>query len=377
MKKFSIYLLMLVSVTSYACTNGVQEPEDNNDPVDPTGFSYELVTDGFSIPWGMTWLPNGDMLVTEKDGRILVVRDGNIHAQQIENVPEIYLRGQGGLLDIELHPDFENNQWVYMTFASSEGGGSGGNTALVRAKLNGFTLSDHEVLYKAEPNTTRGQHFGSRIEFDKDGYVYFSVGDRGNRNENPQDITRDGGKIYRLNDDGSIPADNPFVGQSGAKEAIYSYGHRNPQGMALDPETGEIWTHEHGPQGGDELNRIQPGLNYGWPVISYGINYDGSKFTDLTEKDGMEQPDTYWVPSIAPSGMDFISSDKYPGRKGGILVGSLKFNYLVFCEMDGNTVVNKEIVAQNIGRVRNVKQGPDGYIYVAVESKGIFRLLPE
>ena len=373
-KSSIIPLSAILTIALVACSNGIQTP---NEDAEPGPVTYTKVTPDMVIPWGMTWLPNGDMLVTEKEGKILVVRDGEILAQEIEGVPEIYFRGQGGLLDIELHPDFENNQWVYLSYASSEGSGSGGNTAIARAKLNGFTLTDHEVLYKATPNTTKGQHFGSRLEFDKDGYLYFSVGDRGNRDVNPQDVTRDGGKIYRINDDGTIPSDNPFVGTENAVEAAYSIGHRNPQGMAMHPETGKIWTHEHGPRGGDEVNMIEPGKNYGWPVISYGINYDGSSFTDITEKEGMEQPATYWDPSIAPSGMAFISSDIYPGRKGGMLVGSLKFNYIVYCEVDGNKVTDREIIAKEIGRVRNIKQGPDGYIYVAVESKGIYKLLPD
>jgi len=231
------------------------------------------------------------------------------------------------------------------------------------------------VLYKATPNTTKGQHFGSRIAFDNKGYLYFSIGERGNRDENPQDITRDGGKIYRLNDDGSIPSDNPFVNKEGAKTAIYSYGHRNPQGLLKHPKTGEIWNHEHGPKGGDEINIVKKGANYGWPVITYGVNYSGTDITDKTEMEGMEQPIHYWVPSIAPSGMAFITSDKYKGMEGDLLVGSLKFQYLEHLIMDGNKVVDRVKLLPEIGRVRDVKEGPDGYIYIAVEGKGIYKLV--
>ena len=279
-------------------------------------------------------------------------------------------------MDILLHPDFENNAWVYFTYASGDGQGAGAMTAVSRAQWNGTGFENHTVLYKGSPNTRAGQHFGSRLAFDPDGYLYFSIGDRGRRNENPQDITRDGGKIYRIHEDGRIPDDNPFKGLRGAREAIFSYGHRNPQGMAVHPETGDIWTHEHGPRGGDEINLISKGKNYGWPVISYGINYSGTRFTDLTEKEGMEQPVSYWVPSIAPCGMDFLTSTNYTDWQGNLIVGSLKFNYLVRCVMEGNTIVKQERIAEGIGRVRSVKQGPDGYLYVGVEGRGLYKLVP-
>ena len=280
-------------------------------------------------------------------------------------------------MDIELHPDYENNGWIYLSYASTEGNGKGGNTAIMRGKLSNNKLVQQEKLYKASPNSTRGQHFGSRIEFDRDGYLLFSIGERGNRDVNPQDITRDGGKIYRLHDDGRIPDDNPFVEQSEAKNAIWSYGHRNPQGLALHPETGQLWEHEHGPRGGDEINIIQKGENYGWPIITYGINYSGTPITDETSRPGMEQPLYQWTPSIAPSGMAFVTSDKYPKWKGSLLVGSLAFQYLERLEMQDNQVVYREKLMDGMGRVRNVRQAPDGFIYVSVEGKGIYRLVPK
>ena len=236
---------------------------------------------------------------------------------------------------------------------------------------------NQEVLYKAAPNTRRGQHFGSRITFDKEGYIYFSVGDRGNRDINPQDITKDGGKIYRLHDDGKIPKDNPFVGKENAKEAVYSFGHRNPQGMEINPFTGEIWTHEHGPQGGDEINIIIKGRNYGWPKASYGINYSGTKFTDKTTIAGMENPIHHWTPSIAPSGMAFVSSDKYPNWKGNLLVGSLKFQYISNCTLKNGKVIKEEKILEGLGRVRSIEQGNDGYLYAGIERLGIVRILPK
>ncbi len=335
----------------------------------------ELINDDLKNPWGMVFLPDGEMLVTEKNGSIVHLSKGKVINATVKGGPESVSRGQGGLLDIELHPQFESNRWVYFTFASNKGEGDGAMTALSRAQWNGTSFDNHKVLYKGSPNTRAGQHFGSRIAFDNEGYVYFSIGDRGNRNKNPQDLKRDGGKIYRLHDDGRVPSDNPFVNVAGAKKAVYSYGHRNPQGMATHPQTGDIWAHEHGPRGGDELNLIKSGKNYGWPVITYGINYSGSKITDETSRDGMEQPITYWVPSIAPCGMAFISNSKYKGWDGNLIVGSLKFAYLVRLVIRDNKVVKEEKIAEGIGRVRNVEMGNDGYLYVGVEGKGLFRLI--
>ena len=337
-------------------------------------YTLETVADEIPIPWGMVWLPDLSMLVTEKSGTLYQIKDGK--KIKIKNVPEVYVRGQGGLLDIALHPDYNKNGWIYITYASSEGEGEGGNTKLIRAKLLDGGLTQIQSLYKAGPNTTKGQHFGSRIAFDKEGFLFFSAGERGAHFVNPQDITRDNGKIYRLNDDGSIPKDNPFVGKAGAKEAIYSYGHRNPQGMAINPATGALWEHEHGPQGGDEINIIKKSANYGWPVVTYGIDYDGTTISKENEKLGIEKPIYYWLPSIAPSGMAFVTSDVYPDWKGHLLVGSLKFQYLELVKLKGDEVIGRQKIATDIGRVRNVAQGPDGFIYVAVEGKGILKIVP-
>jgi len=341
---------------------------------DDTPYRYEKVVDGIAIPWGMTWLPDGDLLVTDRSGTLHRVSDGEVSAP-LSGVPEVYLNGQSGLLDIELHPDYATNGWLYISYATPDGDGDGGNTAIMRARLGGSGLIDQQVLYHATPNTTSRDHFGSRIEFD-DGYLYFSIGDRYNRDVNPQDPAKDGGKIYRLHDDGRVPTDNPFVNKPGALGAVYSYGHRNPQGMARHPDTGRIWTHEHGPMGGDEINIIAAGRNYGWPIISYGIDYDGTVIAEGTHRAGMEQPVHQWTPSIAPSGMAFVTSNRYPELKGGLLVGSLKFANVELLILDGNTVVSNRPVFENIGRVRNVRQGPDGYIYVATDGMGIFRILP-
>lgn len=359
------FLIPIVFLSLFACAQDKNPVNTNND--------HEIVVPELSIPWGFVFLPDGSMLINEKEGKMIHFKDDK--KTLVEDVPEVYNRGQGGLLDIALHPKYKDNGWIYFTYASSEGEDTGGNTALMRAKLKDNKLIEKQLLYKATPNTTRGQHFGSRIVFDNEGYLYFTIGERGDRDVNPQDITRDGGKVYRLHDDGTIPTDNPFVNEPNAKKAIFTYGNRNQQGMVVHPETGEIWAHEHGPRGGDEINIIKAGKNYGWPVITYGINYSGTSITDETSRPGMEQPIHYWDPSIAPSGMAFITSDKYPGWKGDLLVGSLKFQYLDKCVIKDGKVVKEERLLDGLGRVRTVNQGPDGYIYVGIENLGIVKLL--
>ncbi|MCL4116951.1 UNVERIFIED_CONTAM: hypothetical protein GTU68_037366 [Idotea baltica] len=329
-------------------------------------------------PWGMVFLPSGDMLITEQSGEMYRI-DKELNKIPISGVPPVKYRGQGGLLDLELHPDFENNKWLYISYSDfkEEGGKTLAGTALSRYKFENDKLTKGEKLFEAHPYSTAGSHFGGRIEFDKDGYLFLSVGDRRKENENPQFLDNYCGKMHRIHDDGKIPSDNPYVGQQDAIQSIYSIGHRNPQGVALNRATNEIWTHEHGPRGGDEVNIIAPGLNYGWPIISYGIEYDGTTFTNIVEKEGMEQPLLYWVPSIAPSGATFVTTDKYPGWEGDFLVGSLRFKYLNRCIVEGNKIVREEPMLKGIGRLRNVRVGPDGYIYVAVEEPGyIFRLMP-
>lgn len=364
MIRLQIALLALLFIT-VSCAQDQNKINTEN--------SYEIIVSELTNPWGFAFLPDGSLLITEKQGTLIHFKEGI--KTTITGLPDVYVRGQGGLMDIILDPDYLNNGWIYFSYASSKGESDGGNTAIGRGKLKGNALVEFQELYKAYPNSKKGQHFGSRLEFDNEGFLYFSIGDRGNRDVNPQDISRDCGKIYRIYPDGRIPEDNPFITQEQAKKAIYSYGHRNPQGMARHPSSGKIWTHEHGPKGGDEINIIEKGNNYGWPIISYGVNYSGTKFTDLTEKEGMEQPLHYWTPSIAPSGMAFIDSDKYGDWKGNLLVGSLKFQYLDMCYVKNNRIIKEERLLDEIGRVRSVKQGPDGYIYVGVENLGIVKLL--
>ncbi|WP_144958316.1 PQQ-dependent sugar dehydrogenase [Gillisia sp. Hel_I_86] len=366
--KINLFIIGFAALSFTACAQ-----KDTSINESSTSYSYETIVSDLQIPWGMAFLPDGGMLITEKSGDLILFKNGE--KQAISGVPEVYNRGQGGLMDIVLHPNYEQNGWIYISYSSSEGDEDGGNTAIMRAKVKDNQLTEKELLYKATPNTTKGQHFGSRMAFDKEGYMYFSIGERGERDINPQDITRDNGKIYRLNDDGSVPGDNPFVNEPDAKAAIYSFGHRNPQGMILHPTTGEIWVHEHGPKGGDEINIIKKAANYGWPVVTHGLNYSGTSITPATSKPGMEDPIYFWIPSIAPSGMAFVTSDKYPHLKNNLLVGSLKFQYLELDILEGEKVVKRERLLDGIGRVRDVKQGPNGYIYVAVEGLGIVKLI--
>ncbi|HBK72388.1 MAG TPA: hypothetical protein DDZ39_12165 [Flavobacteriaceae bacterium] len=368
------YLFAAILMTINACA---QEHESSVEVVtsQQNHYTTELVISELDAPWGMAFLPDESILVTERAGKLILFKDKV--KTVINGLPKIKASGQGGLMDVELHPDYETNGWIYLSYASEEGEGAGSNTAILRAKLKNNSLVEQQLIYKASPNSKKGHHFGSRITFDKEGYLYFSIGDRGNRDENPQDITRDGGKIYRLNDDGSIPSDNPFVDDANAKKAIYSYGHRNPQGMTIHPETGEIWTHEHGPKGGDEINIINKNKNYGWPKISYGINYDGTVLTEDTDLPGMEQPLFYWVPSIAPSGFTIVSSDKYPDWKNDLLVGSLKFQYIERLVLENNKVVKREKLFEDLGRIRSIKQAPNGFIYIGVENVGVVRIIPK
>ncbi|MCY7356692.1 MAG: PQQ-dependent sugar dehydrogenase [Rudanella sp.] len=338
----------------------------------------DTVASGMKSPWGMAFLPDGDMLVTDRNGEVYRVGKGG-QKTMVSGGPTPVVEGQGGLLDVALHPDFAQNGLVYMSYSAMkmEGDQKLSTTAVVRAKLAGNALTEQKVIFEALPYAKTRHHYGSRLQFDKQGFLYISVGDRGSEQINPQFLNRDAGKVHRIHDDGRIPADNPFVGKGYAHGSVYSYGHRNPQGMTRNPQTGEIWTDEHGPRGGDEVNIIKKGANYGWPVICYGINYDGKPITNLTAKEGMEQPLTYWLPSIGPSGMAFVEGNKYPGWKGNLLVGSLRFQYLNRCVLEGNKVVKEENLLKNIGRLRNVKMGPDGYIYVSVEEPGyLFRLMP-
>lgn len=317
---------------------------------------------GLKEPWGMAFLPDGRILVTEKSGKLRIIENGKLLATPVSGVPKVVDSGQGGLLDVVLHPNYTENGWIYLSYSGKGDGGVG--TEVIRAKLKDNALVNSESIFRQAPKISSSKHFGSRIVFDKDGYLFITMGDRGDQ-DRAQKLNQHVGKIVRLNDDGSIPKDNPFVGNREALPEIFSYGHRNAQGAALNPNTGNIWTHEHGPQGGDEINILKAGTNYGWPVITYGVNYfTATKIGEGTQKAGMAQPLYKWVPSIAPSGMAFYTGDAYPSWKGSLFVGALKFQTLVKLSLDGDKVTKEERLFEGVGRVRDVRQGPDGLLYI-------------
>jgi aldose sugar dehydrogenase len=338
--------------------------------------SVVTVADGLEQPWGLAFLPDGRMLVTEKDGRLRLVGSDGTLSEPLAGVPEVYDGGQGGLLDVVLDPDFASNQLVYLSFSEPSAGGTG--TAVVRGRLGEGALEDVEVIWRQQPKLDSGQHFGSRLVFLKDGTLIVTLGDR-NRRQYIPDMKAQIGKLVRINRDGSIPKDNPFVGNADYSPDIYSLGHRNVQGATLHPDTGELWTVEHGSRGGDEINIPRPGKNYGWPVISYGREYSGEKIGEGTAKPGLEQPVHYWDPSIAPSGMTFYTGDKFPAWKGSLFVGALKFQLLARLEVDGNRIAREERLLEDMGeRIRDVVQGPDGYLYLLTDEDDgrILRLEP-
>lgn len=342
-------------------------------------FRLETITNQIDgVPWGMVQLPNGDFLVTQREGNLFRVTSEGV-ISEISGTPNVVAQGQGGLLDVMLHPDFENNTYIYLSYSSPNPNNSNQRTtAVARGRLSGNTLEGVQEIFRALPYLTSGNHFGSRLVFDNAGYLYVTVGDRGNRDTYPQALNNGVGKVHRLMDDGTVPTDNPFYNMQDREWSVFSHGVRNPQGLTKHPVTGNIWEGEHGPQGGDEINILDSGNNYGWPTITYGINYNGTPITDQTEMAGMEQPIHYWVPSIAPCGMDFMSGNFYGKWQNDLFVGSLKFRYLHRLKMDGNVVTGHEELLNDIGRVRDVHMGKDGYMYVLVEGPGrLIRLVPE
>lgn len=343
-------------------------------------LDYDLrvvtVVDELMHPWSMAWLPNGDMLVTERPGRLRIVRDGHLLPDPVSGTPDVAARGQGGLLDVSLHPDFETNHLIYLSYSKSNADSTESTTAIGRARLENDALHDFEEIFEADMwSRTRG-HYGSRFAWRDDGTVFISLGDRQQPPRDDlaahgaQDRSNNQGTIIRLNDDGSVPTDNPFVGEDGVRPEIWSYGHRSPQGLIVDAENGDLWETEHGPQGGDELNLIEPGLNYGWPVIGYGVNYrSGNAIHASTHNDDMEQPRTFWVPSIATSGLMLYTGDKFPAWKGNIFAGGMRGQQLARITLDGQEVVSEETLLLGFGQIRDVRQGPDGYIYLALKPR--------
>jgi glucose/arabinose dehydrogenase len=338
----------------------------------------QTIARGLEHPWGLAFLPDGRLLVTERPGRLRVIDpDGRI-SEPLAGVPEVVARGQGGLLDVALDPRFADNRLVYLSYA--EGGGwSAAGTAVARGRLGAGGLEDVQVIYQQQPKVPGWNHFGSRLVFARDGTLFVTQGDRFTHAAGAQDLASGIGKIVRINPDGSVPRDNPFVGRAGARPEIWSLGHRNVQGAALHPETGALWTAEHGARGGDELNRPEAGKNYGWPVITYGVDYTGASIGLGTARAGMEQPVYYWDPVIAPSGMVFYTGDALPGWKGSLLIGSLRPGLLVRLILEAGRVAREERHLGDLGeRIRDVRQGPDGFVYLLTDSRDgrVLRVVP-
>ncbi|MFL5059219.1 MAG: PQQ-dependent sugar dehydrogenase [Xanthobacteraceae bacterium] len=333
-------------------------------------LQVETVTSGLSNPWGLAFLPDGRMLVTERPGRMrLVARDGKL-SPPLGGVPKVFAQSQGGLHDVALDRDYAQNQTLYFCYAEPAGGGA--RTALARARLvdeGSPRLGDVKVIFRQEGPLSSGNHFGCRIVQTTDGNLFLTMGDHFTYRNEAQNLTNHLGKIVRIRPDGSVPPDNPFVGRYGAKPEIWSYGHRNSQGAAINPAGGKLWMHEHGPRGGDEINIPAAGKNYGWPVIGYGIDYSGAKIHESTHKAGMEQPIKYWVPSIAPSGMAFYTGDLFTSWRGNLFVGALAAHMLVRLELEGEKVTKEERLLQDLReRIRDVRQGPDGALWLLTDS---------
>jgi glucose/arabinose dehydrogenase len=356
----SLFLLTLLAGTG-ACqeTGHVQ-------PTGETPVTVTPVATGLEHPWGLAFLPDGRMLVTERPGRLRVVSPDGSLSEPVAGVPEVHAVNQGGLLDVALDPGFASNSTIYLSFAE-RGEGDANGTAVARARLDGLQLRDVTVIYRQQPKFASGHHFGSRLVFAKDGTLFVTQGDRNKLREAVQDLSTDIGKVVRIGTDGGIPADNPLVGREGVRPEIWSYGHRNIQGAALNPWTGELWTHEHGPKGGDEINITRAGRNYGWPVITYGREYFGPAIGEGTAKAGMEQPLHYWVPSIGPSGMAFHDGRGYPQWQGQLFVGALAARQLVRLELAADGAVRAEERIAIGERVRDVRVGPDGALYLLTD----------
>ena len=329
-------------------------------------FRVNTLVRGLDHPWGLAFLPGGDMLITERPGRLLRIDGKSFQRRSVKGLPAIAAVGQGGLLDVTLHPGFDSNQLIYFSFTGADDDGVG--TEVARGRLAGDALENVEIIFRALPKSGGGRHFGSRLLFDTNGHLLITLGERGDR-PRAQDIGDHAGSVIRINDDGSVPADNPFATTPEARPEIYTYGNRNVQGIALDPVSGLVWAHEHGPQGGDEVNVLVAGRNYGWPVITYGRNYvTGTKIGEGTHKQGMEQPRHYWTPSIAPSGMTLYTGDKFPAWRGNLFVGALKYRLLVRLEERDENIVHEERMLEDVlGRIRDVRTGPDGYIYLLTD----------
>lgn len=340
-----------------------------------TTFRLVKVIDGLENPWAVAFLPDGRFLVTERPGRMQIYDDGEL--TELEGLPDVTAIGQGGLMDVLLHPEYETNGWIYFTYAARYDRGVG--TRLARARLEGNRLVDLEELFEMDPPGSGGRHYGSRLAFDNEGYLFMTIGDRGDRHR-AQELDSHHGTTLRLNDDGTAPDDNPFVGRDDARPEIYSYGHRNAQGLVYDPDNDRLWLNEHGPRGGDELNLVLPGENYGWPLSTYGEEYRGGTIGTTPDRfDDGPEPVLHWTPSIAVSGMALYDGDNFPEWKGNLFVGALRQRHIRRLVLDGAEVVHQEEMLQDeIGRVRDLRSGPDGNLYIATDENdgAVYRIEP-
>ena len=376
--KIALSLLVLSATALCAQTPATRAPSSPQPKSTEVKYKVTEVAKGLEHPWAVAFLPDGRLLVTERPGRLrIVARDGSLSAP-VAGVPDVYARGQGGLLDVVLDPKFAQNRTIYLSYAEAGDGGAG--TAVARGELTGNRLENVRVIYRQQPKVSGGGHYGSRIVFRRDGTIFITQGDRMNYREQAQDLKSGLGKVIRVNTDGSIPKDNPFVGRDDARPEIWSWGHRNVQSAALHPDTGALWTVEHGARGGDELNHPEAGKNYGWPTITYGREYSGLPIgRGLTAREGMEQPVYYWDPVIAPSGMTIYTGNRYPGWKGSFFIGSLTPGALVRLVVDKGRVTKEERYLGQLGeRIRDVRQGPDGLLYMVTDSEDgrVLRLDP-
>lgn len=366
------YPVFLLLPVLFGCTR----PRQSVVRTETVDILIDTVATGIAIPFGMDFLPDGGMLVSDRgEGRIWRVDPAKGTKKALANVPTVHRKDQAGMLDVRLHPDYKTNGWVYFSFSMNDGGSNG--TVVERARLRGDSLVDRQRLFTTHPFFDNGAHYGSRFVFDK-GYLYFTIGERYALRDSSQLLGNHLGKVIRIRDDGTVPPDNPFVGRPGARPEVWSYGHRNPQGLALHPQTGELWESEHGPKGGDELNLVKPGRNYGWPVITYGVEYSGATIGDgITAKEGMEQPVKYYKPSIGPSGLAIYDGDRFPTWKGNFFTGALALTHLNrLVVVDGRVVKEERLLADRKWRVRNVVQGPDGFLYIGVDGGMVLRLRP-
>lgn len=382
MHKNRLLLSLIILMTGASCMEVEPMTPDEKPMGDPV-LTITTVVTGYEIIWGMDFLPGGDLIFGEKRGKLYRLSNGAV--KEITGLPAILSTGQGGLLDIRVHPDYNTNGWIYASYSGSLPGGSG-QLNLVRFTIINDQVQNMENLFSSGGTNTWYGHYGSRILFDRNKYLFLSIGEGGSTsmggagspNLNAQNTKSNWGKIHRFNDDGSIPADNPVLPGNSVPSSVWSYGHRNPQGLAMNPVTGEIWSSEHGPKGGDELNLISKGFNYGWPLYSLGVNYDGSVISSGHTATGIEPPLYSWTPSVGICGIAFISSDAFMSWKGDLLTTGLASQKLYRCVVEGNRITGETELLKGYGRVRNVIQGPDGAVYVSVEGPGrIIRIMPE